>query len=205
MAIAKKAEKEIDIAAVLASASTNGTTKKNGSKVPVIDVTVDTKKLVKKYQETDVKMTELDALKSELQADIINNVTPIYEEKCKMDFTSSVKVPSTDDTFITMSGKSAYSKVDPTNESAIKSVVGANYDRWFTKESTVTLKDMSKEFLQKLIAFVGPEHFGEFFEVVQSISPTANFTEEKYRTLTAEQRASLNDVVKQYKPAIRAK
>jgi hypothetical protein len=204
MATAKKATAAVDVASILAGAA-KPADKKAASKVPVMQVGAEVQTLVKRKQEIVAQMDALSAEDEMVSADIIGQVTPLYEEKCKRDFTSSVKIPSIDGTNITMSWKSAYSKIAPQSEPEIQSIVGEQYDRWFTKQTTITVKDQSADFLTKLIELVGAENFATYFAVEQNIAPTANFTEEKYRMLNEQQRNSLAPIVKQYKPAIRAK
>jgi len=192
-----------DIMTVLANAT--APTSKVSSKVLGVQVPEGVKILVKRKQEIVQKLDALEAENELVSGDIIEQVTPIYEQKCANDFTSSLKVPSTDGTNITISWKSAYSKIPASNEATIQAIVGDSYGRWFTKVTEITVKDQSPEFLTKLIALVGAENFAKYFGVEQNIVPTANFTEEKYRSLTAEKRAELAPMVKQYKPAIRAK
>lgn len=198
-------KQELDVNDVLNGAMIDlSSTKK--SKIPVLNVAVAVMKLVAKKQ---ALVTKIDALKAEdeiVSADIISNITPQYEEICSSGFTSSVKLPSTDQSTITVSWKSQYSKIAPTEKAAIQSVVGENhFKRWFNIENTITVKDTSTEKLTELITLVGKENFSKFFSVEQVVVPNATFTEEKYKDLTTEQRNSLSVVVKQYKPTIRVK
>jgi len=196
---------EVDVMAVLAGAATQKAEKASKSKVPALQVTPELMRLAAKKQELVKKMDELKAEDELVSADIIDGVTPIYEEKCSREFMSSVKVPALDGTNITVTWKSAYSAISTEKTQEIKDVVGSHFDRWFTKQTTITVKDQSPEFLKQLIDMVGAENFAKFFGVEQAIVPTATFTEEKYRVLDKSQREALSGTVKQYKPAIRAK
>jgi len=199
------AVKKVDVESILEGAAILAESKPSKSKIPILTVSDAIKKLAKRKKEIVDKLSTLQAEDEIVSADIIAGVKEPYGAICAKVYTSSVKIPTEDDSLITLTWKSAYKKIATDKATDIKEVVGENYDRWFNKVNEITVKDTSPEFLTKLINLVGKEKFAEFFEVVQTIVPNATFTEEKWRLLSSEKRGQLDQVVEQYKPSFRAK
>ena len=156
---------------VLASATAPKETKST-SKTPVIDVDEEVSGMAKRLRELK---DEIDSKTSEfesLSADFVEHVEPLRAAYIvRNGFTSSVKVPDGEGKSVSVGFSSNYSKVAITSQGAIEDLTGDSFDRFFSKEMEITVKDVTEESLMELVGAVGPERFARFFVVNRWITP----------------------------------
>jgi hypothetical protein len=179
---------------------------RSSSKTPVLTVPEDVMEKVARLREI---REELDSLESEwdlLSADTVSLVEPLRADIIRRQgYTSSVKVPDTNGLSATISWSAKYSAVDISNAPAIEAVIGDRASQFFSRETKITVKDVTEDALRDLIQSVGPERFAKFFTVERWLSPTKRYTEEFYTAFNEKERAALAPIVRQYKPSVKVK
>lgn len=199
----KEVEAEVSLDDILSGATTE---KKSGStsKVPVLQIDEDTKKLVKEIREIKEEMDNIEAQFKLKEAELIEKVKPLREKICQQAFTSSIKIPSSDNLSILMSWKHAYSKVKMDMKAALDTMTGGRFSEFFAVKMEITTRSNDENSLKELIGLVGKENFPRFFNVERWIAPTERYTSEFFTAFEPKHRAELSAAVRQYKPAIKA-
>lgn len=203
-ATAKK-QKTFSIDDVLATATVKKEAKSK-SKVPILTVSDDVKKLATKIREVKAKLDSTETQYKTLQAEIIEEVSPLRTELCRRGYQSSVRIPDTNGLSIGLSWSHSYSKIGAESADTIKEIIGDDrYEEYFKIDLNITVKDVSDENLKELIEVVGPERFAQFFDVERNIKPLDRYTDEFFMVFTPEQQESLSQFVRQFKPSIKTK
>lgn len=156
-----------------------------------------------KYDASKSAKAELELSEEEL----LSHVKPEYQKTLKERFVNSARLAE-GEVEATVSWKDAYTKVPSEKETEIRDLVGNKYDDYFKTVNEIVVKEdvaSNERLLEELIAAVGPETFGKFFDVAQHVKPTSRFTQERYRELSPEVNNQLDVTVRQYKPAVRMK
>lgn len=202
---AKKKVKEFDLNDVLASA-TVAKEAKSKSKVPLLTVSEEIKSNASKLREIKEELDSLESMYETLSAQMIEKISPMRESVCKQGYQSSIRIPDSKGLSITISWSDKYCKIPPENEETFRSITGKKFDEYFTKDMTITVKDMSENTLKEIVKAIGPERFSQFFSVEKIIKPTSRFTQEQFTAFTHEQRQQLQQAgVRQHKPSIKVK
>lgn len=197
-------KKKASLADVLKSARTTETTKK--SSTPLLKVGEDTAQLAQEVKELK---TEVESLKSALdikEMELVDLIRPLRAEYIKnREFTSSVKIPTTDNLTLMITWAEKYIKCPPANEEGIVNLIGQErYDNYFSVMNTITVRDMPEEKLEELIERVGAENFAEYFSVETNIKPNERFKLDKYRVFSDDELDELELVgIKQYKASVK--
>lgn len=204
MGKALKKEKEMDLEAVLNTATKEK--KSTKSTIPVVTISEVVAKEVDVLRELKEQLESIQTMIDLKSAELIKVVSPQREKICKQEYTSSIKLAGTKGETITLTWKDAYSKVDVDHESDIKDIISDRYVEFFKKEMQIKAKDdISEQDLKDLIGAIGATKFTQYFEVERWIAPVKRYTTEFFNTFTAEEREKLSEIVRQYKPSLKTK
>jgi len=201
----KKESAAIDVNSILKGARKAETASK--SKVPVIETTQEVKELAAEVRKLKDEVDSSTTLYEAKSADLVSAVTPLWEKLCLTGYQSSLKVPTPEGTLVGVTFSSNWIKISPDREETISGIVGEKYERYFNAVNVIKVKgDLSNERLTDLIKRVGPEDFGEFFEVESQIKPTDAFKVERF-SLPQDVQDRLRDEagVRPYKPSIKVR
>jgi hypothetical protein len=204
----KRAEKQgFDLNSVLSGAAVS-TEKKSKSSVPVLQVPDAIKELATRMKVIVEQLDNLTAEKELVGAELIEGISPIRADHIiHHGFASSVCVPNTIGTKLTLSWQHKYSKIGLENQETLSSLLGDDMDKYMTMGLEIKVKAdaLNEEMLKELIELVGPENFARFFEVSRWYYPTERYTQEMFTAFSEEQREGLTAVVRQFKPSIKTK
>ena len=180
--------------------------KKSKSKVPIVEVDKSTQEIITDYINIMKDMETTKTKAAMLSNDIITAVTPLRENLCKENYETTVKIPDKDGNVITVSYQHKYSKADPEIVEDIEKIIGEDkFDRWFSVNNIIKVKNTTDEKLNELIDLIGEERFGEFFSVEQNLVPKEAYTKEKIIELPKDDRDELDTLIRPYSPSIRTK
>jgi hypothetical protein len=179
---------------------------KSKSKTPEVQRD-DLNEAIDKWLEASRMEKDAEALKAQAEAVILPEAESERVKASMNDgeFHSSVKINGK----ITTSVQSRYSPVDPANEDAIKGVVGAKFDEFFKTKTDVGLKPAILEdeaAMGKIVAAIGEENFGKFFDVKQSLTVSNAFHEQRAVSKDVKDMADKlisEGLVKPYKAAVK--
>jgi hypothetical protein len=179
---------------------------KGKSKTPEVQRD-DLNEAIDKWIEASKMEKDAEALKAQAEAVILPEAETERVKASMSDgeFHSSVKINGK----ITTSVQSRYSPVDPTNEDAIKGVVGAKFEEFFKSKTDVALKPALLEdeaAMGKIITAIGEENFGRFFDVKQTIVVSNAFHEQRATSKDVKDMAEKlisEGMVKPYKAAVK--
>ena len=206
--VAIKKEKQaggFSVADVLSTAA-KPSEPKSKSSVPVLDVSQEVKELAARIREVKSQLDSAEAEFELRKQEMIDAVAPMRASLCKSGYVSSVRIPDTNGLSVSLTWSRKYSKVGMDKKAAIEGIVGEDFDDLFETKTEIKVKEgASEEMLRELIESIGPERFAHFFDVEQTLAPTARYSEGFYSTFTEEQVAELNRLVVPYKPSIGVK
>jgi hypothetical protein len=119
------------------------------------------------------------------------------EQEKKGTFTKNILLTSAGDHDACFTYKDAFANIDTSVEADLKRLLGANYDKLFTRERTVAVK---KGAMAKLEALAKQHGFEDLIETDEFIAPVAEFRETRAglrHQMTDEINKALDSVVKQ--------
>lgn len=179
---------------------------KGKSKTPEVQRD-DLNEAVDKWIEASKMEKDAEALKAQAEAVILPEAEAERVKASMSDgeFHSSVKINGK----ITTSVQSRYSPVKSEDEDAIKGVVGAKFDEFFKSKTDVALKPALLEdeaAMGKIVAAIGEENFGKFFDVKQTLVVSNAFHEQRSTSKDVKDMADKligEGLVKPYKAAVK--
>ena len=215
-ATAKKMEKAGSLKDVMRSA--NKPTPASKSKIPVIEGDDETRELAQEILELK---TQIESLTTELEKAgklLIDKVSPVRQDICKKEFTTSVKVPTRTNNLVVLVWSGNYSKIKPENEGGLIDILGEDYQEFFKSKFVISAEDKTDAELYELFSWLSPdggeteeglrmgqERFARFFTVEEVIKPTENFIR-KHVLMPDELREKLEMAgVKQYKASVKTR
>ena len=198
--------KAFSVNSVLKSAQKTTDSKKKSS-APLLTVTDYVKKVAQEIKDLKVDIENQTSILDLKGAELISKVKPLRDKYIKeKEYVSSVKVPTIDETCLTVVFASNYINCGPENEDSIVNLIGKDrYENYFNVTNTIKVKsDLSNEMLEELIKKVGPSKFAEYFDVTTNIKPNERFQKEQLFNFTEDELDELELVgVKAYKPSIK--
>lgn len=191
--VKKKPKRSLDDALGKAEKKTS----KTKSKVPVLDVDEDTRKLIASFRENVAKEDSIHSEVANQKDDIKGRITPIWESMSKHGFLSSVRVPDINGDTITLHFKHKYSDIPVENQETLQETFGDNYDNMIERKLSVSVAITTEDALSDLILTLGygyatinriqvadedeawelgQEVFSKTMEVKRALYPTQNYT-----------------------------
>ena len=206
VAVTPPAPKPNLLQAVLATATTAD---KRKAKTPMFDIKEPIPGIVAEVRAKHKASEDAEAALEEAAGRLKDATKPLYQGLiAKQSFVNTVNVTDGKDSVL-LSFKHAYAKIPLEQADALQAVVGAAlYPTLFKAAAKVEVKAEILEneaLFAELVSKVGAEFFSKYFTATQFIKPTERFTEERFRTLTAEQNAQLDPLVQQQSPSLKVR
>lgn len=193
MAKAKKAEVTVSISDFLKE---NNTGSESKSKVPTV---------TNRGKEADsirAALQELDDLTAMVEAKKVEFRAMLVEEYAARaqsgDFVKSLNVEGAKTPGVQITWKDQFSQIPVEQEASLRAAVGADYEKLFEQNRSISLQQTDDEAIKVLIEKCGPELFKKLFKIKVSIVPKSGMDQKQFG-LTEQARS----LVKQYEPSIK--
>lgn len=198
--------KKVDVGSILSKAATRADAKPSKSKTPSVSLPQHAQ-TIETWLKADTDLKDAMARKASAEDVFLRDVEGqrLAESRRDGKYYSSVKV----DNKIVVSVQNRYSPIQTADYPAFDEVFGARTKDFFKTKTEISLTDAAltdETILQKLIAAVGEEKFGLYFDVTQFVAPTELFHET--RTVNAEVGNQADQLIQQgllrpYKSAVK--
>jgi hypothetical protein len=149
------------------------------------------------------KQTELKAEFENLKADLLVGIESIRMAYLKSGYHESGKIATKPDSdgvphWVVVTWQDRYEKILSKAETALREIVGKEYDSLFQLKHSITVKsDIDDSDLNFIIDKVGMDNFKKCFDVSLTIKPTSRFTRERYNIFKADKLQAIGTLVRQ--------
>jgi hypothetical protein len=100
--------------------------------------------------------------------------------------------------WVVVTWQDRYEKILSKAETALREIVGKEYDSLFQLKHSITVKsDIDDSDLNFIIDKVGMDNFKKCFDVSLTIKPTSRFTRERYNIFKADKLQAIGTLVRQ--------
>jgi len=197
---------KVNVASVLSKAAQKVESKPSKSKNPVIELP-DKRKAIDTWLKAHADLKDAEARKATAEEEILPAAETERIAACRRDgkYYSSVKIEDK----ITVSVQNRYSPINTSDFPAIEEVFGDKASDFFSTKTEISLTDAAlndEKLIEKLIAAVGEDKFGLYFNVKQTVVPTETFHESRAVNAEIGTKADIlkaNGILKPYKAAVK--
>lgn len=136
---------------ILNSATVSKSTKEK-SKVPVLPVGDNVKKLVTEIRRLKAEYDDAKSMFELKEKELLDLVIPEREKLClQQGYVSSIKIPSSDNLSVRISWKDQYTKIGLETVPMLEGIIKDRFQQFFTTDMVITVKNNSESALNELI------------------------------------------------------